>query len=292
MQITRDVSTYRLLQYNLSTTSNTINELYVKTAIGTEVSKASDDPSAASSIIAYRSEIAKNERYVENCNHVLDSLSTAETYVDSVEEVMVRAKEIAVYGATDSLTATDRETLAAEVAQLQESLLDLANTQKSGAYIFAGYNDQVAPFSGDPVTYNGTDDHKMIETTSGATVAKNITGEELFMSPVNLFTSLEDLENALLSNDSSLVSNELDTLEEGAEQVRVQRSSMGNTMAQMEDLIAMHSSAQVLLQDNLSSVQDADLTQVLSDVAQMELTLEATMQVTSRISSLSLMDYL
>lgn len=292
MQITRDASTYRMLQYNLSTTSNSVNALYVKTATGTEVSKASDDPAAAVSIISYRSEIAKNERYVENCNHVQDSLSTAETFVDSVEEIMVRAKEIAIYGATDSLTATDRETLADEVAQLQESLLDLANTQESGSYIFAGYNDQVEPFSGDPVTYNGTDDHKMIETTSGSTVAKNITGEELFMNPVNLFTSLEDLETALNSNDSSLVSAELDNLEDGAEQVRSLRSTMGNTMSQMEDLIAMHSSAQVLLQDNLSDVQDADLTEVLSDVAQMELTLEAAMQVTSRISSLSLMDYL
>lgn len=292
MIITRNATTYRSLQANLSTTSTTLNQLYIKSSTGEEVAKASDNPSAVGSIVSCRSDLVKGERYVENCKHVQDNLSTSEIYLNSVEELMTRAKEIAVAGANDSLSASDKATYADEVSQLQDELLDLANTQVAGKYLFAGYNDQTLPFSGTPVVYNGTSDHQMIEISPGATVAKNITGEELFMSPVNLFTALEDLQTALASGDSANVSAQLTPLEEAADQVRTQLSSLGNISARMDDMVSMHENALLLVDSTLSRHQDADLTEVLSEIAKMELSLEATMQVTARVSSLSLMDYL
>lgn len=292
MIITRDSTTYRSLQSNLSATSTALNQLYVKSSTGVEVAKASDNPSAVGSIVSCRSDLVKGERYVENCKHVQDNLSTSEIYIDSVEELMTRAKEIAVAGANDSLSDSDRATLADEVSQLQEELLDLANTQVDGKYLFAGYNNQTLPFSGSPVVYNGTDDHQMIEINPGSTVAKNITGEELFMSPVNLFTTLENLNAALTSGDSATISAQLTPLEEAADQVRTQLSSLGNISARMDDMVSMHENALLQVESTLSRHQDADLTEVLSEIAKMELSLEATMQVTARVSSLSLMDYL
>jgi len=292
MIITRNATTYRSLQANLSTTSTTLNQLYIKSSTGEEVAKASDNPSAVGSIISCRSDLVKGERYVENCKHVQDNLSTSEIYLNSVEELMTRAKEIAVAGANDSLSASDKATYADEVSQLQDELLGLANTQVAGKYLFAGYNDQTLPFSGAPVVYNGTSDHQMIEISPGATVAKNITGEELFMSPVNLFTALEDLQTALASGDSANVSAQLTPLEDAADQVRTQLSSLGNISARMDDMVSMHENALLLVDSTLSRHQDADLTEVLSEIAKMELSLEATMQVTARVSSLSLMDYL
>jgi flagellar hook-associated protein 3 FlgL len=51
-----------------------------------------------------------------------------------------------VAGANDSLSDSDKQTLADEVGQLRQELLDLANTQVAGKYLFAGYNDQTLPF--------------------------------------------------------------------------------------------------------------------------------------------------
>ncbi len=292
MIITRDASAYNTLQYNLANNSNALNKLYVKTSTGIEVETASDNPSLVRAIITDRSEIIKGEQYIENCQHIQDSLAMAETYIDSVEELMTRAREIAIAGANDSLSAADRTTYSSEVEQLQEALLDLANAKVDGKYIFAGYNDQVLPFSGTPVTYNGTNDHKMIEINSGTTAAKNITGGELFITPTDLFATLEDLTTALQSGDSTLISNQLTPLEDAAAQVRTQQSLLGNNMARMDDIITMHESGVLLLQETLSRNQDADLTAVLSELSKMELSLEATMQVTARVSSLNLMDYL
>jgi flagellar hook-associated protein 3 FlgL len=292
MIITRDASAYNTLQYNLTKNSNALNQLYVKTSTGVEVAKASDNPSLVKSIISDRANIDKEEQYIENCKHIQDSLSTAETYLDSIEELMTRAKEIAIAGANDSLSQTDRDTYASEVEQLQETLLDLANAQVDGKYIFAGYDDEALPFSGTPVTYNGTDDHKMLKISSGISMSKNITGEELFISPVDLFATLDDLAAALQSGDSTTISSQLVPLEDAAVQVRTQQSYLGNNSARMDDVIAMHESAVLLFEETLSRNQDVDLTVVLSEISKMELSLEATMQVTARVSSLNLMDYL
>ena len=292
MIITRDASAYRTLQNNLAKTSTTLNQLYIKSSTGVEVAKASDNPAAVGSIINGRSDIVKGERYIENCKHVQDNLSSSETYMTSVEGIMTRAKEIAVAGANDSLSSADRSTLNDEVTQLQKSLLDLANTQVNGKYIFAGYNDQTQPFSGTPVAYNGTNDHQMIETSAGATTAKNVTGEELFMSPNNLFTTLDNLSTALASGDSTTISSQLTPLEEAADQVRTQLSLLGNNIAHMDDMISLHENAQVLVKATLSRHQDVDLTVVLSEISKMETSLQATMAVTARVSSLSLTDYL
>lgn len=206
---------------------------------------------------------------------------------------MTRAKEIAIAATNDSLSQSDRDTFVNEVNQLHESLLDLANTQVDGKYLFAGYDDQVQPFSGTPVTYNGTADKQMIEVGAGGiTVAKNVTGDELFMSPIDLFAVLDDLATALTSGNTTTLSSQLTSLEEAADQVRTQQSLLGNSNARMDDLIAMHESSLLMVQSTLSRHQDADLTEVLSEISKMELSLEATMQVTSRVSSLSLMDYL
>lgn len=187
MTIIRDASAYRLLQQNLARTTTSLNQLYIKSSTGLEVAKSSDNPAAVSTIVGCRSSITASNRYIENCQSVQDSLSSAETYLNSVLDIMDRAKEIGISTANDSLSDSDLNTYLDEVSQLRDNLLDLANTR----VIFAGYDDQAAPFSGSPVSYTGTADHQLISVSSGSAVAGNITGEELFTTPVDLFATLD-----------------------------------------------------------------------------------------------------
>lgn len=292
MIITRNATTYSALQKNLSKDSTALNQLYIESSTGLKVSKASDDPSAVASIISCRSTIVQNDRYVENCKQVQDNLSNSEVSIDSVNDILTRAQEIAINGVNGTLSDADKATLADEVSQMRSALLDLANTQIDGKYIFAGYNDQTKPFTGDPVVYNGTDDSQLLEISPGTTVAKNITGKDLFMEPTNLFTTLENLQNALTSGDATTISNQLADINAASEQVSSQLSFLGNTSSRMDDIISMHENATLTVKSTLSDKQDADLAEVLSEVNKMETALQATMQVTARVSKLSLMNYL
>ena len=116
------------------------------------------------------------------------------------------------------------------------------------------YADNQQPFSGDPVTYTGTADHQMIEISPGMTVAKNVTGEELFSSPVDLFAALDDLDTALLSGDTSSISDQLEPLEQAAEQVRTVQGNVGIDMARIDDIITMQTNLNLSLQEKLSRI--------------------------------------
>lgn len=114
---------------------------------------------------------------------------------------MIRAKEIAISGSNSSNSEEDLKTLGKEVEQLKNQLLDIANAKVDGNYLFAGYADKTMPFSGDPVVYNGTNDHKLVEVSAGQTVQTNLTGSELFTNPTDIFATLNNLEAALNSGD-------------------------------------------------------------------------------------------
>jgi flagellar hook-associated protein 3 FlgL len=291
MKVTQ-MATYRSLQYNLNKSSNSLNQLYTQAATGKKLQRASDDPSAIGTVFSSRSQIETAERYLETIDATQEGLNILDGYLDSAENLLTRAKEIAISGINGSLSSEDMQTLANEVTQLQTELLDMANAKVDGKYLFAGYAETTLPFSGSPVSYHGTSDHQLVEISSGQTVQTNLTGDELFSGPVDLFATLADLESALNSGDSSAVEAELTNLEAAAEQVRSKRSQMGNINSHLDDVESLTEDLKLQMEERLSSYEDADLVEVLTEITQAEQAFEAALSVSGRVSQLSILDYL
>jgi len=285
-------STYRSIQLAIRQSNCRVDNLYLQASTGKKLSRASDDPTAVSKVGSARSAITGMDRYMENIEVAQDRMDTVDSYLDSTETIMARAREIAVAGANGSLTDDDLQSYAEEVAALQEQLLSIANTQVDGKYLFSGFSDTTVPFSGDPVTYNGTSDHKVLQIGPGQTVQTNLAGDELFCDPVDIFDALSTLQEALSSGDNTTMGEQLDTLESAATQVTRQRSKMGNINARMEDSMSLMEDAKLQMQVTLSSYEDADLVEVLSNMTLAEESLEAALSVSTRVMSLSILDYL
>jgi flagellar hook-associated protein 3 FlgL len=310
MKVT-EMSMFRTLQNNLSTSSNSLNDLYLQAATGSKMIDASDDPSAIGSVFNSRTSIATSERYIESIGEAQDGIDILDGYLDTAEEIMVRAKEINVAAVNSASSAEDLATYADEVEELQNQLLSIANTKIDGKYIFSGYAEDTQPFSASTATYTGTDgvttyerhvvdsyagtsDHKMVEISSGQTVQTNLTGEEVFQSAsgYDCFEILSDLEMYLRDNDTTALNDSLDDLEKATEQVRAKRSQMGNTNSRLDDVSSMLENLKLQMEDRLSSYQDADLVEVMSGISQAELTYESALNVTARLTELSIFDYL
>lgn len=285
-------STYRSIQLAIRQSNSRVDGLYLQASTGKKLTRASDDPTAVAKVDKARSAITGMDRYMENIEVAQDRMDTVDSYIDSAETVMARAREIAVAGINGSLTDDDLQSYAEEVAALQEQMLGIANTRVDGKYLFAGFSDTTEPYSGDPVTYNGTSDHKYLQIGPGQTVQTNITGDELFSDPVDIFAALSSLQEALSGGDTTAMGDQLDTLENAATQITRQRSKMGNINARMEDSMSLMEDAKLQMQDTLSSYEDADLVEVLSDMTLAEESLEAALSVSTRVMSLSILDYL
>jgi flagellar hook-associated protein 3 FlgL len=118
-----------------------------------------------------------------------------------VENILVRVKEIAINSNNSALSPSDLSTLADEVAELKNELLDAANAVVDGKYIFAGYKENTVPFTKNesydpalynvndvttwPYNYNGDNNPTKLEITPGEFIESNLTGNALFMGITN-----------------------------------------------------------------------------------------------------------
>ncbi len=200
MKVT-DNSTFRLMQTNLDRITTDLLDLRTQGSTGLKLNTSSDDPGAIRPVLTTRSQIQQNARYMETMGYAGDKMAATDGHLAQVENVLVRAKEIAINSVNSSLSTTDLATLADEIGELKDELLDSANAVIDGKYIFAGYQEDTKPFTenpdydpalydeGDvttwPYLYHGDNQPTELEITPGEVIQANLTGNEVFLGITN-----------------------------------------------------------------------------------------------------------
>ena len=152
-------------------------------ASGKRILNPSDDPVASAQIQNIKSELTRIETLQKNISHAANELAMVEDSVASIENVLMRARELAVRGVNDSLSAQDRESIATEIDSLREQLIDAANTQSTGGdYIYGGSAVGAPPFTDEGLNakYNGDPDTRQINIAPGLTVGTRYSGDAVF----------------------------------------------------------------------------------------------------------------
>jgi flagellar hook-associated protein 3 FlgL len=200
MKVTEN-STYRLMQTNLDRITNDLLVLRNQGATGLKLNKPSDDPGAIRPVLTTRTQLQQNARYLETLGQASDKMAATDGHLAQVENVLVRVKEIAINSINSGLSESDMATLADEIAELKNELLDSANAVVNGKYIFAGYQDNTKPFTANPTYdpdsydpgdtntwpyfYNGDNNPTQLEITPGEVIETNLTGNEVFFGITN-----------------------------------------------------------------------------------------------------------
>ncbi len=200
MKVT-DNSTYRLMKTNLDRITNDLLTLRTQGATGLKLNKPSDDPGAIRPVLTTRTQLSQNARYLETMGQAGDKMAATDGHLDHVENIMTRVKEISINAIDSGLSQSDLGTLADEVSELKNELLDAANAVVDGKYIFGGYKENTVPFTKNesydpalydvndvttwPYTYNGDNNPTKLEITPGEFIETNLTGNELFMGITN-----------------------------------------------------------------------------------------------------------
>ncbi|AKV07414.1 flagellar hook-associated protein 3 [Pseudomonas fluorescens] len=153
------------------------------------VNTAADDPVGASRLLQLGQQASMLDQYAANTNTLKATLGTTEAVMTSINNVLTRAKELAVSAGNAGYTDADRQSTAAELGQIEEQLLSLMNTKdENGKYIFAGSKGDVAPFSrNNDGTYSYNGDQVTLDLAIGDTMsmATNSTGWDTFQKALN-----------------------------------------------------------------------------------------------------------
>jgi len=306
-------TTYRSLQSFLDRTSDTLQNLQLQAATGKRINRPSDNPTAISPVLSARTQIQASDRYIETIETGLSRIDSMDGYLDSIENTLVRIKEINIAAVNGTLSDDDRQTYADEVQQLRETLLADANASLDGKYLFAGFSEDAPPFaaadpslpasSSNPVIYNGDNGELEYEIAPNELVRVNLTGNGLMLGDfdndgatdagaVNVFDLVNQLEEALRTNDQTALTGLIDPLEDAANQVRSQRSLAGNVGSRLETALSHMEDIKVDMEEFRSRYEDADLLETITAMQQQQQSFQAALSVTGKVSELSILDYL
>lgn len=152
---------------------------------GQKILKPADDPTNSARLMELNKQIKLNEQYGRNITLANGRLSVEETALQESDNILQRVRVLTVQAHNAALTAENRQTIAQEVSQLRQQLVDIANTKDSeGAYLFAGFKEQTQPFTNDSsgtVTYSGDQGQRLLKVGPSREVASADAGDDVFM---------------------------------------------------------------------------------------------------------------
>lgn len=301
---------YRDFLYNLSMTKGRYDSAVSQASSGKRLNHLSDDPADMSYVLNLRSKIGQINQFDQNINSGSTYLSYAESGISAVQTTMYTIVSLAEQGASESTDADSRNILADRIDELRNEILNYANTEVNGRFIFAGSNIDTPPYvkgadylvggitrPGD-ITYQGDYEYMDIQADFSVTVSTNIPGNEVFgdstvaAPPYDIFARLADLVYNLRNNDTTALGNDISSMNELINQLGESLGTVGNNVAHLREIKGMLKSFKTSLQSQMSSLEDANMAEAISNLAKEEVGLQATLQVGARINRVSLMNYL
>lgn len=153
-------------------------------ASGKRILTPADDPSGAAKVLDLQQAVGVIERYQDNIGDVESRLALEESALDSVNDLVIRMKELAIQGANGTHSPESIRGISAEVEEHVKTLLQMANTTDSNEYLFAGYKSKTTPFSevAGVYTYNGDQGVRMTQVGPSRQIAETDSGYEVFMN--------------------------------------------------------------------------------------------------------------
>ena len=131
------------MQYYLQLRNSEMNRLQNQMAEQTKIKDLRDDPVSAAHSVKYLSKIDRLNRFSRNIDNIMSENRIAEGYMVSANNIIHRVRELALQGANDTYTNSEKKIMGEEVNQLLNELISIANAKTSdGTSMFAGDKTQ------------------------------------------------------------------------------------------------------------------------------------------------------
>jgi len=213
--------------------------------------------------------------------------------VAQMQNILNRGQVIAMQMANATVSVSERRSAAVEVASLHQSLLDLANSAWQGEHLFAGTATNSPPFILDVnsrAVYQGATQDRIIDISATIRLVSNVRGDEAAFSAA--FMALENLQTTLQNNDVVGIQGSVDETTRAASAMADLSAKLGALHNVFETHLSVFQNSDVLLQGRMSNHEQVSLPDVITQLEQSSITLQALYSQVSRFQKLSLVNYL
>ena len=156
-------------------------------ASGKRLTRPSDDPAGIRDALSLRTSIAQSNQFVRNIDNNRIYFQAGESSLGSVNNNLIRAKEIAVQELGALATVETRKYAVSEINQLISQTMDSANIKVKNQFIFAGTAFRTQPFEqgASGAVYLGNSDRFEITVASNTNAEFALPGSETFGNDLN-----------------------------------------------------------------------------------------------------------
>jgi len=277
-------------------------------ATGKRFAAPSADPVAAGRLARLSVTQADQNQYASNVKLAQSLLGQSDTALESVTLNLQRAQELAIRANNDTLNADNRAAIGKELEAILDDLLALANsTDLRGEPLFGGSasGQAYAKAADGSIAFAGTGEAPPIPIGAGVQVQATDSGPRLFEglevggSATDMFKVVGDLAKALApggSPDAASLKQALAAGTEGltkaAERINSGRASVGARAARLEIEGERLAQAKIDTEIERSGIDGVDVQTAVIELQKTMIALQATQASFSRLTQLSLFDYL
>ncbi len=303
---------YRNFLDNLGTTKSRFDTAINQSTSGKKITQFSDNPADMSYVLSLRNQIDQVEQYEQNISSGKSWLSSAESALSSIVTNIYSIITKAEQAASETTGAKERKIIATEIEQKRDEIMNIANSEVMGKFLFAGSDTDNPPFtkqadttqvlpSGETITipgdivYNGNSDKIQIQADFSIKVDTNVPGDEAFGindGSIDIFGALQKLVTDLKSDDTTELGNDVQAMHEIIDQLNNSIGKLGNNKAHLEDINGQLKQYKSSVTSTMSTLEDADMAEVISNLSREQVGLQATLQSGALINKQSLMDYI
>jgi len=293
--VTNLVSSLNQVQFNTQ-------QLSAELSSGMRVNSLSQDPLAAGENVTLLNQMQQDDSFTQSSELVTGQLQVADSALGQVVSQLTQAITLAAAANNGTMNASDRKSIANQIAGIRGEVLTLANSSYQGQYIFAGGKAGSTPFSLSTATtpatvlYNGDADVNMLESPNGQRIQLNVPGDQIFAGAGsnNVFAALNDLIADYSTDPPNVTQAAADTaaLNSALNYVSEQRVTIDNSITQLGAASTAISSQQTQLAAVQTNLMQADVAQVATQLSMAQTQQTALMSVIAQLGSGSLFDKL
>ena len=293
----------------MSLVQNKLADSQAHLAQGKQILKPSDAPDQAAVVQRLKTVMSRQESFLSSMVTLRSRLENEDTTLKSASDLLVRAKEIAVHAANDTLSPINRRALGKEMQAVRDQLLSLANSKdNNGNFLFAGSRSTKPAFdalvNGESPVYQGDQTKMTVMVGEQRSIPTNRTGTDAFDSlnrpgptpgsvqGVSFFKVMDDLVAGINNSNGVAMQRGVDEMTSLLNGMSLAHADIGTDMNVVEQQTGVIEDTILNLKTNLSTVEDLDYAAAITKMNQQLLSLEAAQSSFSKISQLSLFNYL
>lgn len=301
--------------FNLRAQQSRQDQLFEQISSNKRILRPSDDPVGTSNVMGIQHDLSKNVEYerVINQGNVWTNVTT--TAIESAISTWKRVNEIGISAADGTKTAADRQSMAEELEQLLQHLVQVGNTSNQGKYIFSGSKTDQAAFRTEidantgritGVFYEGDSSVKQVKSKDQGSVPLNTLGSNagdpdkpgLFVDSnegLNAFNTIIQLRDKLLENDIIGISGStgvLNDVEKVARSMTAAQVRIGGTQQVFELDQARIIDDTANLETFRDEIEKADVTKLILELNNLQNVYDAALATAGRLFSRSLINFI